>query len=78
MAVVSVSTETDTTATNRELPTRDETVHESCPMPSLWSAARRPLMHYSVLEPGCVGVVDLTGTSSRAVLCPRALHYRHA
>ena len=31
MAVVSVSTETDTTATNRELPTHEQSVHESCP-----------------------------------------------
>ena len=40
MAVVSVSTETDTTATNRELPTREQSVHESCPVPCLSSAAR--------------------------------------
>jgi hypothetical protein len=41
MAVVSVSIETDTTATNRELPTRKHPLHESCPMPSLSSAASR-------------------------------------
>jgi hypothetical protein len=41
MAVVSVSTETDTTATKGELPTREQSVHESCPTPSLSSAARR-------------------------------------
>ncbi len=42
MAVVSVSLETDTTATNRELPRRaNSTVHESCPVPRLSSAARR-------------------------------------
>lgn len=41
MAVMSVSIETDATATNCELPTRKHQVHESCPTPNLSSAASR-------------------------------------
>jgi hypothetical protein len=64
MAVVSVSIETDTTATNRELPTRKQPVHESCPMPILSSAASR-LVRLSILEPGCVGAADQLGRDCR-------------
>jgi hypothetical protein len=57
MAVVSVSTETDTTTSNRKLPTREQSVHESCLIPSLSSTARRRV-RLLILEPGCVSAAD--------------------
>jgi hypothetical protein len=54
MAVGSVSIETDPTATSRELPTRGQQVHESCPIPFLASATRRRV-RLPVLESGCEG-----------------------
>jgi hypothetical protein len=43
MTVVSVSIDTDNNRNQSQLPTRQEDVHESCPMPSLSSEESGPV-----------------------------------
>jgi hypothetical protein len=63
MTVVSVSTETNTTATSRELPARKPCSTRIVPLVGMSSAASCRV-RLPILEPGCVGPADQRARST--------------